>query len=105
MKTATAEHKRGDTFLVSCTRADTDISDWEITSMIRDAEGALIAECEVTITDASEGQFTLLVEDTTDWPVDYLNWDIQYVDSGGVIRSTETIKLRVRADVTYPEPD
>ena len=98
------DHKRGDTFLMACTRTGTNIASWTIASMLRDKNDALIAECEVTVTNAAQGQYTLRVDDTTAWPVESLYWDIQYIDDGGIIQSTETIRVRVKPDVTYPEP-
>lgn len=95
------EHKRGDTFLFSCTRADTDLTDWTIASQVRDISLNLIATCDVTITDAAEGKFTVQVDDTTAWPIDLLLWDIQYTDNAGIIQSTETVRVKVKQDVTY----
>ena len=53
MKTTSIDHKRGDTFIVNCTRTDTDITDWTITSQIRDYEDVLVVDCDVTITDGT----------------------------------------------------
>jgi hypothetical protein len=77
------------------------ITDWTITSMIRTQTGELIAEADVTITDGAAGEYTVRVDDTTSWPTDYLLWDIQHADGAGDIRSTETVLVRVMADVTY----
>lgn len=103
MKTTTLDHKRGDTFIVNCTRTDTDITDWTITSQIRDYEDVLIVDCDVTITDAAEGQYTVRVDDTTEWPVGSLLWDIQCIDTANIVKSTDTVKIRVVADITRAE--
>jgi hypothetical protein len=110
MSNSTIKHKRGDTFSYSAVVRETrsgpamDITDWTITSMLRDGTGNLIAEADVTITDAAEGAYTVRAEDTSSWPAGYLQWDIQHEDAGGDIRSTETVLVKVIADVTYPEP-
>jgi hypothetical protein len=80
------------------------ITDWTITSMIRTQTDALLAEADVTITDGAAGEYTVRVDDTTEWPTDYLYWDIQHADGAGDIRSTETVLVRVVKDVTYPNP-
>lgn len=104
------QHKRGDTFLFSAVLREsktgpvTNLTSWEVASMIRDAEDVLIDEVTVTVTDAVNGAYTLRVDDTTAWPVGTAYWDIQYTDSADVIRSTETITLLIIEDVTYPEP-
>lgn len=98
------DFKRGDTFLMACTRTGTNIAGWTIASMLRDQRNALIAECDVTVTNAAQGQFTVRVDDTTGWATESLYWDIEYIDDGGVIQSTETIRVHVKRDVTYPEP-
>lgn len=96
------DFKRGDTFLMACTRTGANIAGWTITSMLRTSSNALVAECDVTVTNAALGQFTVRVNNTTAWPVEALSWDIQYVDDGGIIQSTETIRVKVKPDVTYP---
>ena len=107
---ASIKHKRGDTFIYSGVVRESrngpvmNISDWTIASMIRASTGTLIAEADVMITDGATGEYTVRVENTTAWPVDYCFWDIQHTDGAGDIRSTETVLLRVVADVTYPEP-
>lgn len=104
-------HKRGDTFLFSAalraskTGPATDVTDWDITSMIRDAEDVLIDEITVTVTDAANGAYALRVDDTTAWPIGTAYWDIQYIDDSGIIRSTETIQVQIIEDITYPDPE
>ncbi len=106
----TLEHKRGDTFRFSAVLRETktgpamDLTGWTIASMVRDADSVLIDTLTVTVTDAAAGEYSLLVEDTSAWPVGQAYWDIQYTDDGDVIRSTETIRLNIIEDVTYPEP-
>lgn len=98
------DFKRGDTFLMACTRTGTNIAGWTIASMLRDKNDALIAECNVTITNAAQGQYTVRVDDTTAWPVESLYWDIEYIDDGGVVQSTETVRVNVKKDQTRPVP-
>lgn len=110
MSTATVEHKRGDTFLYSAVLKETktgpviDIRGWTITSMIRDLDGLLIADLTVSITDGEQGEYTVSADDTAAWPVGWAQWDIQYVDDGNVIKSTETVRVKIVQDVTYPDP-
>ena len=107
---ASIKHKRGDTFIYHGIVREyrngpvMNITDWTIASMIRTQTDALIAETDVTITDGAAGEYTVTVEDTTAWQPEYLIWDIEHRDGGGVKRSTETILIRVVKDVTYPEP-
>ena len=97
-------HKRGDTFykanVVSDENGAVDISGWTITSQLRDSNDALIAQCAVVVTNAVTGSYTLTVADTTAWPLGALFWDIQYIDGGGKIYSTETIQVVVLKDIT-----
>lgn len=110
MSTTTVQHKRGDTFLYAAALLESktgpviNIADWTITSMIRDLDGMLIADLTVTITDAAQGEYTVSLDDTADWPVGWAQWDIQYEDDGGVIKSTETVRVKIVQDVTYPDP-
>lgn len=105
----TLEHKRGDTFLYSATLKETatgpaiDLSGWQIAAMIRDADLNLIDSITVTVTDAAQGEYTLSVDDTTAWPITKARLDIQYTDDAGVIRSTDTIGLKIVQDITYPD--
>jgi len=107
---ASIKHKRGDTFIFYGVVRESrngpvmNITDWTIASMMRSQTGTLIAEADVTITDGSAGEYTVIVEDTTAWQPEYLIWDIEHRDGGGVKRSTETMLIRVGKDVTYPEP-
>lgn len=104
------QHKRGDTFLFEAVLRESkngpviDITDWTLESMVRDADSVLIAELDVTVTDAAQGEYTVSADDTSDWPVGLAYWDIQYTDDAGVIRSTDTIALAIIQDITYPEP-
>lgn len=104
MSATTIQHKRGDTFIANCVRTDTDITDWTITSQIRDMDEELVADCDVTITDAAEGQYTVRVDDTENWPVGFLLWDVECIDTANVKQSTDTIRVRVLADITRALP-
>lgn len=108
--TASIQHKRGDTFLYAAVLRESktgpviDILDWTITSKIRDLDGALIADLDVTITDGLLGEFSIRKDDTTAWPIGWAVWDIEYRNYSGVITSTETVRVRILPDVTYPDP-
>ena len=107
---ASIKHKRGDTFIFHGVVRESrngpamNITDWTITSMIRASTETLIAEADVTTTDGAAGEYTVRVDDTTGWPVDYLLWDVEHIDGGGVKISTDTVLIRVVKDVTYPDP-
>lgn len=99
--------KRGDTFTLACTYkqngAAYDVTNFTIRSQVRDSSGALVEE--LTATKANQttnpGVFVLAAADPMDWPVDVLSCDIQFSDSEGVIRSTQTFQIPVEEDVTH----
>lgn len=107
---ASAQHKRGDTFLYAAVLRESktgpviDLSGWTIASMIRDADGVLIEELVVTVTDAANGAYTISAADTTAWPVGLAYWDIEYTDTHGVIQSTDTVTVSILQDITFPDP-
>lgn len=98
--------KRGDTFLFSATVSDTagspiNLTGWTIQAQVRNSGGTLIDAAVVTVTDAVNGTYTLTVADTTDWAINETYYfDIQYTDSGGIIRSTNTLLIAVVEDIT-----
>ena len=96
--------KRGDTFSVLATINDelgkpvTGIAA-ELKAQIRNRQDELVDECVIAET-TTAGTYSLVVADTTEWPVDStLFMDIQRT-SAGVISSTETIAIPVERDVT-----
>lgn len=103
---AVIRFKRGDTFIFSAAITDSagtaiDISGWTISAQIRNSSMGLIDDAVITVTDAAGGAYQLLVENTDAWaPGETYVMDIQYVDSGGVKISTETLYINVLEDVT-----
>jgi hypothetical protein len=103
----TIEHKRGDTFLYDAALKETatgpaiDITDWVIAAQIRAVDLTLIEDITVTVTDAAQGEYELYVADTTTWPIGKARMDVQYTDNTGVIRSTETIDVKIIQDQTF----
>lgn len=96
--------KRGDTFarLVQLVDngAPVDITDWTIASQLRYQNGTLLAQLAVGIVDAVNGRFSLTFADTTAWPVQAFNSDIQFTSAGATIASTETFVVQVIQDIT-----
>lgn len=105
-RTSQIRFKRGDTFRFSATVTDTagtaiDITGWTIRAQVRTDSMALIDEAVITVTNAAGGEYQLTVADTTAWvPRETYAMDIQYIDSGGVKVSTETLYVSVLEDVT-----
>lgn len=92
--------KRGDTFSLQATANGEDITSWTIQSQVREATGTLVSELVVTKTDAVNGEYSLTHSGaTTAWPIKVLYCDIQYT-VGGVIASTETLRIEVIEDIT-----
>lgn len=96
--------KRGDTFSLTCTYkvngVPTSVSAYNIDSQIRTKRGDLVA----TLSDTKQvntGVFTLVptVSDTSEWPVDVLQCDIQ-LSENGTIRSTDTFYVVVVEEIT-----
>lgn len=99
--------KRGDTFTLACTYKQNgvvyDVTNFTIRSQVRDSSGALVAELSVAKADqaAHPGVFVLSAADPMDWPIDILSCDIQFSDSDGVVRSTQTFMIPVVEGVTH----
>lgn len=99
--------KVGDTFILACTYKQNglpyDVTIFTIRSQVRDSEGMLVSELTVTKADQSTnpGVFVLAASGATAWPIDVLSCDIQFSDSEGVVRSTQTFKIPVVEDVTH----
>lgn len=96
--------KRGDTFSLACTYkvggTPSSVSAFDIESQIRNKRGLLISTLNATKLVAT-GQFTLTPEDsdTSGWPIDVLQCDIQ-MSEGGTIRSTDTFSIVVVEEIT-----
>ena len=103
---ATITHKRGDTFELSATLENSgnavDITNFTITSQVRDVEDALLQALTVTITDAATGAFTVSATpaQTETWAVKTYDCDIEFIEVGGEVNSTETFQIDVIKDIT-----
>ncbi len=99
-----SEFKRGDTFLLACVyKVDGDpapIDNLTIASQIRQANGSLIANMAVEADDLNPARFFLTPDtETTTWPLDVLQCDIEITDDG-FVRSSETVYIPVVKDIT-----
>jgi len=97
--------KQGDTYFVTCSVTDDEgtpinLSGFTIRSQIRQPTGELIAELDVDITDAAQGDFVMSDDDTQEWPVGCQFQDIEYTDSGETVVSTQTFKIDIQQDIT-----
>ena len=97
--------KRGDTYHLQVTLRDENgdvinITGYTIESQIRQPTGELISTLTTTLTDPTNGTFTLEDTDTQSWPVGCQFQDIEYTGTGGTVTSTETFKVDVQEDIT-----
>jgi len=99
-------HKRGDTFKIAVVLTEDDgatrfdLTGWTVRSHIR-RRGFLISELVFGDIDITNGEFSLMAEDTSNWPISELESDIEYIDTMGYSHSTETYTVEVIKDVTY----
>ena len=98
-------HKRGDTFLPTCTYLDpvTKLAaampvGTTVKSQVRTMKGDLVGELAFAAI-AGLGQFTLESGSTVAWPTGTLAWDIQFTQ-GSHVFSTQTAALELSADNT-----
>lgn len=71
----------------------------QVTSQIRTQEGKLVATCDVTYPTSTS--FKMRVENTLNWPIDRLHWDIKYTIPNQTDQEvTETIFIDVLKEVT-----
>jgi len=103
---ATITHKRGDTFELSCTLENqgvaVDITNFTITSQLRLPDDTLLQALTVTKTDATAGQFTLsaTATETETWGVANYECDIEFIEAGGEVNSSQTFVISVIKDIT-----
>jgi len=103
---ATISHKRGDTFFLSSSLEQDgnpiDISTWIISCQARKTDDTLVQDFTVTVTDAASGDFTISATDaeTELWPIGTLEVDIEFIEAGPVVSSTETFFISVVKDIT-----
>lgn len=100
------QHKRGDTFIPTCTYLDKTGAPAAyatlgitVKSQVRDRNGLLVAELTVTA-GTGVGEFVLASGNTQNWPLGSLRWDIQFTQGGNVF-STDSAALEVSEDVTH----
>lgn len=101
--------KRGDTFAFIMKLRDEngaplvmDVANMK--SQIRTTSDSLITDLTIVAQEDAPGHYYVSAEDTNDWPLTGsgtapLVMDVEF-DLGGIIRSSETVKIQVRKDVT-----
>lgn len=99
--------KRGDTLVINISIKDIDgeplalsvtPGSEEIQAQIRTYGGSLIASFVVTAGE-EVGDYILTVADTTNFPIETLFYDVEYVE-GTAQKSTETKKIYMVKDIT-----
>lgn len=97
------QHKRGDTLSldleVTQDNAALDLTGYTITSQVRAKNGTLVADLTVAVTDAVQGELTVSSEETQEWPLGPLPWDVEF-NSGSTRWSSATVIIEVLEDVT-----
>ena len=103
----TIQFKRGDSFdyvtTIPATFADGYFVGWTVAAQVRDpASGTLIADLTCAWVDpATTRSLQLLKLDTSDWPIQTLDFDVQFTrTSDGYKISTATASILVGKDVT-----
>ena len=102
------ELKRGDTLALDCQALEAeagparDLTGWSLRAQVRNHAGALLAELAVTVTDATEGHYSLVAPaaTTATWAPGQAAMDIEYTDPEGVVQSSETVVIHLLADET-----
>jgi len=103
---ATITHKRGDTFVLSCTLENegnpVDITNFTIAAQVRQPDDTLLQALTVTVTDTANGAFTLgaSATETEGWEPGKLQCDIEFTEANGEVNSSETFVLNVIKDIT-----
>lgn len=101
----TLQHKRGDTFTrtfwLPTAIPDGYFAGWAVAAHMRTRGGMLIAELVCTWLDAPTCRaMTLSCADTTQWPVDPLEFDVQWTRPDGFAVSSASVQCRVTRDQT-----
>lgn len=100
--------KQGDSFdqlvTIPADFADAHFVGWDVASQLKDSDGAVIADLDVSWADpATTRTLRLLKIDTTAWPVGTAKFDVQFKrQSDNYVLSTSTARLKVTEDVTAP---
>lgn len=102
----TFSHKRGDTFALACSAENAgvavDLTNYTISSQIRDTADSVIETLTVTKTSAVDGEFTMSATATQTelWTLGSHQCDIEFVSASGEVDSTETFTISVIKDIT-----
>ena len=102
---AAISHKRGDTFdnvfYVLTVIPDGFLHGWAMASHMRTRTGLLVSALTPEWLDAPVCRaLRLTCPDTTQWPVDALEFDVQWTSPAGFIVSCKTLQCRVLRDQT-----
>lgn len=99
-------HKRGDTFDYAGTLT-LPAGVWTGAGQVRRRNTAqtLVDDLVVTL-DAPTGDTAVRVfnNETSGWPVELLEFDIEFTEAGGEVLSTDTVVFKLIEDVTYDPP-
>lgn len=104
-KALLSPHKRGDSFVLSCTYKQdgvaTSVALYTIKAQLRDSSGQLVHELSVSKANqtSTPGVFFLSGGSTGAWPLDILRCDIQFTE-GDTVRSTQTFGVEVIEGIT-----
>lgn len=90
------KHKRGDTFSFDITWVGVQVD--QLKCQVRTAAGIMKSELEIS--DLGNDSYRLTARDTTQWPIEVLETDVQWTDADGNIKSSDTILITVAKDVT-----
>lgn len=99
--------KQGDSFdqlvTIPADFADAHFVGWDVASQLKDSDGAVIADLDVSWADpATTRTLRLLKIDTKAWPLGQHEFDVQFTRADGYTVSTSTAKLKITKDVTAP---
>lgn len=103
---ATINHKRGDTFELTCSLEnggnDVNITGWTVAAQLRQSDDTLVQSLTVTVTDAAAGEFTITAAntETDDWPIAALEVDVEFTETDGSVSSSDTFTINVIKDIT-----
>lgn len=102
-------HKRGDTFehtlrvLQAAGGQGADMAGWAIAAEARQPQNAALVQaftCEWIDANVGLHKVTAPSEDTQGWPIERIEFDIQFTSADGFVMSSETIAIDVLEDRT-----
>ncbi|MCH4024050.1 MAG: hypothetical protein LKH33_10290 [Acetobacter sp.] len=106
MTTPVLPFKRGMSFVLSCAFEDSsgaavDLSDYTLSSQLRDGLDNLVAELDCAPVSGVAGRVNArFVGSTSDWPVGRLFCDMRIIRQDGLIQMTRTFIVSVSESVT-----